>query len=168
MTAGSTYRPYEVIRGTDYIELLTSFPLGNTLVTGVFVVIDITDASGQTQSFRRTMYDRIGYVTRAQGGNVNVDPQSFTRPVVAELDVMTVTISPSRQALDDFTARKTRLQFAIGACRPPRRSQRCHRSTCATPAKMRRPATPLISIVTPDRHQRNGRRQLSRRGRPHP
>ncbi|WP_395707308.1 transglutaminase domain-containing protein [Casimicrobium huifangae] len=101
---------YEVIRGTDYIELLTSFPLGNTLVTGVFVVIDITDASGQTQSFRRTMYDRIGYVTRAQGGNVNVDPQSFTRPVVAELDVMTVTISPSRQALDDFTARKTRLQ----------------------------------------------------------
>ena len=101
---------YEVIRGTDYVELLTSFPLGNTLVTGVFVVIDITDASGQTQSFRRTMYDRLGYVTRAQGGNVNVDPQSFTRPVVAELDVMTVAISPSRQALDDFTARKTRLQ----------------------------------------------------------
>ena len=96
------------------------------------------------------MYDRIGYVTRAQGGNVNVDPQSFTRPVVAELDVMTVAISPSRQALDDFTARKTRLQNLCNRRLPPwpRRSQCCHRSTCATPAKMRQPAPPSISIVT--------------------
>lgn len=101
---------YEVIRGSDYLELLTNYPLGSILVTGVFVTIDVTDASGQVQSFRRTMYDRIGYVTRAQGGNVAVDPQSFTRPVLGELDVMTIALSPSRQALDDFSARKTRLQ----------------------------------------------------------
>ncbi len=101
---------YEVIRGTDYLELLTNYPLGNILVTGVFVIVDITDANGQTQSFRRTMYDRIGYVTRAQGGSVNVDPQSFTRPVLGELDVMTIAVSPSRQAQDDFAARKSRLQ----------------------------------------------------------
>ncbi|MBL8309875.1 MAG: hypothetical protein JNL19_05585 [Burkholderiales bacterium] len=101
---------YEVIRGSDYFEMQTNFPLGSIFVTGVFVTIDITDANGQTQSFRRTMYDRIGFVTRAQGGAVSVDPQSFTRPVLGELDVMTLAVSPSRQALDDFAARKTRMQ----------------------------------------------------------
>ncbi len=101
---------YNIIRGTDYSEIVTNFPLGNILVTGVFVSVDITDADAQTQSHRRSMYDRIGYVTRTQGGPVSVDPNSLTHPVLTELDVMTLAISPSRQALDDFSVRKTRLQ----------------------------------------------------------
>ncbi len=101
---------YEVVRGTDYSEILTNFPLGNILVTGIFVVVDVTDAAGQTQSYRRPMYDRIGYVTRTTGGPVSIDPASLTRPVLSEIDVMTLAVSPSRQALDDFGSRKSRLQ----------------------------------------------------------
>jgi len=106
----SSIANYNLIRGTDYSEILTNFPLGNILVTGVFVAVDVTDAAAQTQSQRRPMFDRIGYVTRTQGGPVSVDQNSLTRPVLTELDVMTLAISPSRQALDDFAARKTRLQ----------------------------------------------------------
>lgn len=101
---------YNLIRGIDYNEIVTNFPLGNILVTGVFVTVDVTDAAAQTQSQRRPMFDRIGYVTRTQGGPVTVDQNSLTRPVLTELDVMTLAISPSRQALDDFSARKARLQ----------------------------------------------------------
>ena len=106
----SSISNYNLIRGTDYSEIVTNFPLGNILVTGVFVTVDVTDAAAQTQSQRRPMFDRIGYVTRTQGGPVSVDQNSLTRPVLTELDVMTLAISPSRQALDDFAARKTRLQ----------------------------------------------------------
>ena len=108
--SSSDLASYEIIRGTDYFELLTNYPLGSVLITGVSVIIDVTDASGQTQSYHRSMYDRIGYVTRAQGGSVTVDPQSFTRPVLGELDVLTFALSPSRQPLDDFAARRSRLQ----------------------------------------------------------
>ena len=101
---------YNVVRGTDYSEIITNFPLGNILVTGVFVIVDVTDASGQTQSYRRPMVDRIGYVTRTTGGAVSIDPASLTRPVLTEIDVMTLAVSPSRQALDDFASRKSRLQ----------------------------------------------------------
>jgi hypothetical protein len=101
---------YQVIRGIDYSEIITNFPLGNILVTGIFVIVDITDAAGQTQSYRRPMLDRIGYATRVSGGPVSVDPLSLTRPAVGELDLMTISIAPSRQALDDFSARKSRLQ----------------------------------------------------------
>ena len=101
---------YNVVRGSDYSEIVTNFPLGNILVTGIFVVVDVTDASGQTQSYRRPMLDRIGYVTRTTGGPVSIDPASLTRPALTEIDVMTLAVSPSRQALDDFVSRKSRLQ----------------------------------------------------------
>ncbi len=106
----SSIASYDVIRGSDYSEIITNFPLGNILVTGVFVNIDIVDPSGQVQTYRRPMFDRVGYVTRALGGSVSVDPASFTRPALGDLDLMTISVSPSRQALDDFSARKTRLQ----------------------------------------------------------
>ncbi len=101
---------YDVIRGTDYGEIITNFPLGNILVTGVFVNIDIVDPSGQIQSYRRPMFDRVGYASRTLGGSVSVDPASLTQPVLSVLDLMTISIAPSRQALDDFAIRKSRLQ----------------------------------------------------------
>lgn len=106
----SALADYDVIRGSDYSEIITNFPLGNILVTGVFAIIDVTDASGQTQSYRRPMLDRIGYATRAGGGPVSIDPLSLTKPAIGELDLMTISIAPSRQALDDFSVRKSRLQ----------------------------------------------------------
>lgn len=100
---------YDVIRGSDYSEIITNFPLGNILVTGVFVTIDVIDPSGLMQTYRRPMFDRIGFATRALGGSISVDPASFSQPVLSVLDSMTISISPSRQALDDFPARKARL-----------------------------------------------------------
>jgi hypothetical protein len=106
----SSVANYEVIRGSDYSEVITNFPLGNILVTGVFVNIDIVDTANQTQTYRRPMFDRVGYATRALGGSVSVDPATVSQPVLSVLDSMTISISPSRQALDDFPARKARLQ----------------------------------------------------------
>ncbi len=100
---------YQVLRGTDYTEIITNFPLGNVLVTGIFLNIDVTNSAGQTTTSQRTLADRVGYANRQAGGTTTVDTGSLTQPLLTELDLLTMSILPSRQPLDDFSARQTRL-----------------------------------------------------------
>lgn len=48
--AGTDPRAYEARRGADYTEILTNFPLGSTIATGAFTVIDVVDPSGAQRS----------------------------------------------------------------------------------------------------------------------
>ena len=101
---------YQVVRGTDYSETFTSFPLGTVLITGVFVDIDVIAPNnpGNPQTFRRVLVDRIGYATRQSGGSVNA-PQPTDPPALTALDLMTIQASPSLQPVDAFSVRQSRL-----------------------------------------------------------
>jgi large repetitive protein len=101
---------YQIVRGADYSETFTNFPLGTTLVTGVFVDIDVISSSnpGNPQNYRRVLVDRIGYATRQNGGSVTA-PQPTDPPALTALDLLTIQASPSQQPLDAFATRQTRL-----------------------------------------------------------
>ncbi|MBS0321865.1 MAG: choice-of-anchor D domain-containing protein [Proteobacteria bacterium] len=104
-------RDYDVIRGDDYSELLTNFPLGSNILTGVFVDMDVIDPANPSapQSTRRTLLDRIGYATRQTGGTIAYTPSPDNGPALTTLDLLTVQVAPSRQPTDGFAARQARM-----------------------------------------------------------
>jgi uncharacterized membrane protein len=103
----TTYSPYiavgdeafpssqdEVLRGQDYQEVLTNFPLGSRVLTGLFLHVDLTGPDGPTETFERPLVDRIGYAAR-QGlvaPSIALDPSS--PPAVSDLNVYTLEVLP--------------------------------------------------------------------------
>ena len=77
----NTYSPYlivggvpantagdQVIRGTDFQEVLTNFPQESQVLTGLVANVTITYAgSGNSETFTKTLFDRIGFAARAAG-----------------------------------------------------------------------------------------------------
>ena len=59
-------QPGRLIHGTDYQEVLTNFPLGSQILTGLFLNINLKGQGLQTQSYSRTILDRIGAAARAE------------------------------------------------------------------------------------------------------
>lgn len=110
--AGADPRDYEALRGTDYTEVLTNYPLGTTLLTGVTLAVDLIDPADPASpaTVERTLVDRIGYAKRRTGGAVDYVSTPEDGPAISELDLLTVQIAPSAQPLDGFAARRTRMQ----------------------------------------------------------
>jgi len=110
------------IRGTDYQELLTNFPLGSTILTGVFLEIDALDANGTQQTYTRTVFDRIGFDVRQNGGSVSIANPSATTPVFTDSDITTIYAMPALQATGQFStqqARLTAVQQQLAAIQAP-------------------------------------------------
>jgi transglutaminase-like putative cysteine protease len=70
-----------LVRGIDYQELLTNFPFGTEIVTGLFLTISTmgpADDAGEraTHVVEKTLVDRIGFAARqpGSGGVVNIEP----------------------------------------------------------------------------------------------
>src|SRR5262249_3339516 len=95
-----TYSPYlelgdeafdsshdQLFRGTDFQEVLTNFPLGNSLLTGLFLDVSLTAPGGAAQTFERALVDRIGYAVRNATASANM---SFHPPRPPLLTVHTV------------------------------------------------------------------------------
>ena len=87
----NTYSPYlivggdpaktagdQVIAGNDFQEVLTNVPLGSQVLTGLFANVTITTGSGSSQTFTKTLFDRMGFAARAAGSTpqVSVGPGS--------------------------------------------------------------------------------------------
>ncbi|HYH67097.1 MAG TPA: transglutaminase domain-containing protein, partial [Urbifossiella sp.] len=101
----STYSPYlittdealtpgqqaEPIRGTDFQEVQTNFPLGNQLLTGVLLRTTGSGPGGPPQADERYLVDRVGFAARqgVAGVSVSVDPNG--PPALSALDVFTLT-----------------------------------------------------------------------------
>ena len=101
-----TYRPFlsigddavassnedDVVTGADYQEVLTNFPFGVKLLTGLFLQVTIDGPQGSAQSLEHTVLDRIGFATRQGLGSPNaaIDPDGT--PAISEHDVTTLTI----------------------------------------------------------------------------
>jgi len=85
-----TYSPYvqigeldadisddEILRGEDYQEILTNFPLSTQFLTGVFLemnVLEPEDENGEraVELHQRDLFNRIGFAARQNGGSTNV------------------------------------------------------------------------------------------------
>jgi uncharacterized membrane protein len=103
----NTYSPYiavgdealpmsqqaEPIRGTDFQEVLTDFPFGSSALTGLFLNVTLSGPNGPSESYDRTLFDRIGFAARqAGGGSVAIDPNA--PPALSDLDVFTLNVLP--------------------------------------------------------------------------
>ncbi|MGD1072439.1 MAG: hypothetical protein ABSB15_20125 [Bryobacteraceae bacterium] len=105
----NTYSPYlligedptnpandDTITGTPVQEILTNFPLGSTVLTGLFLTITVTDANGNATTYQKVLYDAIGYAARTTG-NVQVTVNPGQAPALSTIDFTTINVSPSRQ-----------------------------------------------------------------------
>jgi uncharacterized membrane protein len=115
----NTYTPYlaygnttdpsqdETIVGTQYQEEFTNFPLGTTVVTGVFLTFQVTDSNGNTRTYNKTLFDRIGYAARENGTTLSISVASSSQPSISPLDIATINISASLQAGSQITSYAT-------------------------------------------------------------
>ncbi len=87
------------IRGTDYQEIITNFPLSTTLFTGLFLEIDLSGPDGPTETLQRTLFDRIGFDLRQNGGTpqFDIDTTNAT-PAISPFAFWTLNISASQQS----------------------------------------------------------------------
>lgn len=105
-----TYSPYlligetdrditddELIRGEDFQEQITDFPLGSQLLTGLFLEIDVADTEGAVETFQRTIVDRIGIDIRQNGGSLDINIDETTPPAVTDVDIVTISVLPGLQ-----------------------------------------------------------------------
>ena len=82
----------EAITGQPYQEVITNFPLGTQVLTGLFLDVTLTDPESTPHTYEHTILDRIGYATRHNGGapGVNIDPNG--PPILSALDITTVNV----------------------------------------------------------------------------
>ena len=130
----NTYAPYievgdeaysvsqdQIIRGTDYQEVLSSFPLGNQVLTGLFLDITLSGAGTTTQAYQRPLVDRIGYVARQEGVALSISVNPTDPSVLNDLDIYTLNLvpglanpNPSAAIASDFSNIDKRLQSLTG------------------------------------------------------
>ena len=109
----NTYTPYinmgdeaypdgshdEVNTGTPYQEVLTNFPLGSQILTGLFLNITSTGVGAAPQTVTQTLVDRIGYAARqglAAPSGLSVSPSD--PPIISPFDLTTLDIQPGLQS----------------------------------------------------------------------
>src|SRR5262249_18979772 len=80
-----------LIRGTDFQEVLTNFPLASSVLTGLFAHITIASPGGATKTFDKTLFDRIGFAGRNGATTpLSVDPGS--EPALSADDLTTFNV----------------------------------------------------------------------------
>jgi uncharacterized membrane protein len=85
------------IRGTDFQEVLTNFPFGSQVTTGLFLKMSVTGPGRQTEVFERALVDRIGFAARqgTASGTVSFDPNGPA--AISPFDLTTINVIPGRQ-----------------------------------------------------------------------
>jgi uncharacterized membrane protein len=105
----NTYSPYiiiggdaldsrqdAIIRGQDYQEVLTNFPLGSQVLTGLFLAMDVSAPGGTVQSYQSTLEDRIGIAARRNGTSTPLSASASSLPLISPLDLTTISVMPSK------------------------------------------------------------------------
>ncbi len=82
-----------VITGTSFQEVRTNFPLGSTILTGLFLTLTATTPGGSSQTFNRTLADLIGPAARRNGGSAST--AAGADPLVSPLDLWTIDAESS-------------------------------------------------------------------------
>ena len=112
-TVVNTYSPYlqvgdnaydantdKIIRGTDYQEVLTNFPLGSQYLTGLFLNFTLSGPDGPSETYSKTLVDRIGFASRHTTGIFQIAPvDPDGAPVITPFDSYTVSVLPGGRPL---------------------------------------------------------------------
>jgi len=110
----------EPILGTPYTEVLTSFPFGSSVLTGLFLRVELGHPDGSSRTLERALADRIGFDVRTSGGVPNLTFDADSPPLVTDLDVFTLNVSGGRfdlafdTMLDDLSAVSDSIAAAEG------------------------------------------------------
>ncbi len=136
LTYGNTTDPSqdETITGTQYQEFLTSFPLGSVVLTGVFLQFQVTDPSGNSETYSKTLFDRVGYAARQNGGSTQVTVPASATAAFTPVDITTIDVSASLQnpsQVQSFGASATAIQSQLA----PLVTQTAALSSPPTPAQ---------------------------------
>jgi uncharacterized membrane protein len=81
----------------SYQEVITNFPFGSQVLTGVFLEMDISGPGMATETLERALLDRIGYAARRAGAGVNVSVDPSAQPAFSVQDAFTIHVQPGRQ-----------------------------------------------------------------------
>ncbi|MGE0681464.1 MAG: PKD domain-containing protein [Candidatus Binatia bacterium] len=84
----------ELVRGQDYQEVITNFPFGSQILTGLFLEVDLNGPDGFMESFTRTLADRIGFAIRQNGGNPNLTFDPNGPAFLSALDIFSLHVLP--------------------------------------------------------------------------
>jgi uncharacterized membrane protein len=112
------------IRGTDFQEVLTNFPFGTQVLTGLFLKITLSGPQGESEAYEHTIVDKIGYAARRglAAPNVTIDPSGPS--TLSPLDLTTVNVMPGvinigvdhayQSTLDDVSEQLQRFKQEVG------------------------------------------------------
>ncbi|MGE3819045.1 MAG: Ig-like domain repeat protein [Isosphaeraceae bacterium] len=106
------------IAGDSYQEVLTNFPFGSQILTGLFLEIDVTGPDAPKESYERTLFDRIGYAIRRNGGrpDLGLDPEGT--PAMIDPEVTTINVSAGHYddaAVERYRQILEKLQGSVAA-----------------------------------------------------
>src|SRR5262249_29901350 len=90
----------ELIPGQDYQEVLTNFPFGSQILTGVFLDINTSGPGSPTETFERALLDRLGFAARQAGpAGPPTGVRSYPNgpPAFTSFDVFTIHALPGLQ-----------------------------------------------------------------------
>lgn len=104
-----------LVTGDNFQELYTNFPIGSTVLTGVFLEIDAVDETNTQRTYTRTIYDRLGKAARMGLIPTDVAISGTPAPVLSDFDITTVNVLAGLQYLPAFANQKARLENAIAA-----------------------------------------------------
>lgn len=127
-SATFTYTPYiflgtgaadisqdQVTTGDNFQELYTNFPVGSTVLTGLFLEIDAQDETNTVRTYTRTIYDRLGKAARMGLVATDVTIAGTPTPVLTDFDITTVNVLAGLEYLPAFANQQTRLANALAA-----------------------------------------------------
>jgi probable HAF family extracellular repeat protein len=84
-----------MITGQQYQEVLTNFPFGSQILTGLFLEFVVTTPAGTTTTYTHTIVDRIGYAARQGLVSASVTLPAGGAPAVGPLDSFTIGVDSS-------------------------------------------------------------------------
>jgi transglutaminase-like putative cysteine protease len=88
-----------VISGATFEELLTNFPFGSQILTGLFLTVELSGPDGPPERYERTLVDLIGFDIRTNGGTPSLDFDPMALPTLTPFDVFTLNVQSSK--IDD-------------------------------------------------------------------
>lgn len=105
-TTTNTYSPFlawgddaydsthdQIITGKDFQEILTNFPFGSSLLTGVFLNVVERGPQGPALTTTRTLFDRIGYAARQGAASTSLSVAPGSAPAFSNYDAFTLDLS---------------------------------------------------------------------------
>ncbi|HWW84890.1 MAG TPA: transglutaminase family protein, partial [Vicinamibacterales bacterium] len=111
-SGGPDVKQDHIIVGTNFQELFTNFPLGSSVLTGLFLEIDAEDITYTQHAYTRTIFDRLGPAARQGTASVQLNLPATPKPALTSFDIATVNILTSNQLVTAFQAQQTRLTNA--------------------------------------------------------